>query len=281
MIEAWADNLDQQKFVEAFGFGMDSAYNVVEQIKKYKYIKTNVNGTEEVKAAAAAAAGTASASIEQPPMEEQSSKTVGQKEPVVKNYDELFQKIAYSQFYDIFTDYNHDKMSRDRAIAQLQKSTVDAIIKSDPSSFTSYDYNKLSEEFYKFMKKVVRNMALDEGKRVDGRKLNELRDISCKVDMYKALHGSALFQRGQTQVLASVTLDSDDSMYRADTIFNMMSPSLTNFDKNFMLHYEFPSSATNEIARVGGKADRREIGHGALAGGLFYRFFLVEGGGSL
>jgi polyribonucleotide nucleotidyltransferase len=83
--------------------------------------------------------------------------------------------------------------------------------------------------------------------------------------MYNTLHGSALFQRGQTQVLCSVTLDSPDSMYRSDAIFNMMSPSLTNFDKKFMLHYDFPSFATNEIARVGGRSDRREIGHGALA----------------
>jgi hypothetical protein len=54
-------------------------------------------------------------------------------------------------------------------------------------------------------------------------------------------------------------------MYKSDAIVNMMSPSLTNFNKNFMLHYEFPAYAVNEIARVGGRSDRREIGHGALA----------------
>ena len=100
---------------------------------------------------------------------------------------------------------------------------------------------------------------------MDGRGLDDLRPISCDINLYNSLHGSALFQRGQTQVLASVTFDSPESMYRAESIANMMSPSLTTFNKNFMLHYEFPSFATNEIARVGGRADRREIGHGALA----------------
>ncbi len=70
------------------------------------------------------------------------------------------------------------------------------------------------------------------------RKLDQVRPISCSTNMYDALHGSALFQRGQTQVLCSVTLDSPDSMYKSDIIFNMMSPSITTFDKNFMLHYE-------------------------------------------
>jgi polyribonucleotide nucleotidyltransferase len=119
--------------------------------------------------------------------------------------------------------------------------------------------------FFKFVKAVIRNLIFDEQKRVDGRAFDALRPISCKINMYNSLHGSALFQRGQTQVLASVTFDSPDSMYRADSVAQMMSPSLTNFHKNFMLHYEFPSFATNEIARIGGRADRREIGHGALA----------------
>ena len=83
--------------------------------------------------------------------------------------------------------------------------------------------------------------------------------------MYNSLHGSALFQRGQTQVLASITFDSPAAMYNSDSVANMMSPSLTNFNKNFMLHYEFPAFATNEIGRIGGRSDRREIGHGALA----------------
>ncbi len=108
-------------------------------------------------------------------------------------------------------------------------------------------------------------MIFDEQKRVDGRAFDALRPITCKINMYNSLHGSALFQRGQTQVLASVTFDSPDAMYRADSVAQMMSPSLTNLNKNFMLHYEFPSFATNEIARIGGRADRREIGHGALA----------------
>jgi polyribonucleotide nucleotidyltransferase len=66
-------------------------------------------------------------------------------------------------------------------------------------------------------------------------------------------------------VLCTITFDSPDSMYKQDNIMDMMSPSLTNFDKKFMLHYNFPSYAVNDISRLMLRADRREIGHGALA----------------
>jgi polyribonucleotide nucleotidyltransferase len=130
----------------------------------------------------------------------------------------------------------------------------------------------MSDLFTKFVKKVVRRLVLEENKRVDGRSLDEIRPISCKVNLYNSLHGSALFQRGQTQVLSSITFDSLDSMYKMDSIVNMISPSITVY-KNFMLHYEFPSFATNEISKIGGRVDRREIGHGALAEKSVYPLF--------
>jgi polyribonucleotide nucleotidyltransferase len=79
--------------------------------------------------------------------------------------------------------------------------------------------------------------------------------------MFERLHGSALFQRGQTQVLASVTFDTPDSAFRPDVISALTS---TIGRKAFMLHYEFPPFATNEIG-AGRGANRREVGHGALA----------------
>ena len=97
--------------------------------------------------------------------------------------------------------------------------------------------------------------------RCDGRKLSELRNISCQTDLFKPLHGSALFQRGQTQVLCTVTLDSPDSALKMDTVSILASGVK---EKNFFLHYEFPPYATNETGKAG-VTGRRELGHGALA----------------
>ena len=145
-------------------------------------------------------------------------------------------------------------------LKSYEAKNVDAALKAD-----FYNYQTLSDYFSRRVRNVFRDLILDEEKRCDGRKLDQLRPIECKSNLYEALHGSGLFQRGQTQVLCSLTFDSPESMYKSNTVSRMMSPSLTNFDKNFMLHYEFPAYAVNEIARIGGRADRREIGHGALA----------------
>ncbi|CAF0929476.1 unnamed protein product [Brachionus calyciflorus] len=269
MIEGWADNLDQNKFTDALEFGAEHAYKVVEEIKRLKLNRENRNVKKDTSLLSVTSEDEAIdgkqvsfTEIETPKQSIEPTST--------QEIENVFQALAYSHLYDIFTDYEHDKISRDNAITQVKNSVINSIQKSslnpdEISPGSSYSYSALNEIFYKFVRKVVRDLALNESKRVDGRKLHELRPISCKSNLYPSLHGSGLFQRGQTQVLCSVTFDSPDSMYKSDAVANMMSPSLTNFNKNFMLHYEFPSFATNEIARIGGRADRREIGHGALA----------------
>lgn len=273
MIEGWADNLDQNKFVEALEIGCDHAYQVVEQIRATKLEKENPN----LKAEGSLLSVASQDELFDTPkinLNESLTPKLSSDPEANQEIENLFQALAYSHLYDIFTDYEHDKLSRDNAITQVKNSVINAIIKTktDPEqpSGSAYSYSTLNDLFYKFVRKVVRNLALQESKRVDGRKLHELRPISCKSNLYPSLHGSGLFQRGQTQVLCSVTFDSPDSMYRSDAVANMMSPSLTNFNKNFMLHYEFPSFATNEISRIGGRADRREVGHGALAEKALY-----------
>lgn len=82
------------------------------------------------------------------------------------------------------------------------------------------------------------------------------------MDVYKPLHGSAIFQRGQTQVLCTVTFDSLESAFRGDPISQLVGDS--SKDKRFLLQYEFPPYATNEISTGRGQ-NRRELGHGALA----------------
>lgn len=99
--------------------------------------------------------------------------------------------------------------------------------------------------------------VVDEGVRIDGRKLDELRPVSAEIGILKQAHGSALFQRGETQVLSVATLGMPRMEQMLDTI-------TTETAKTYMHHYNFPPSSVGEVGRVG-SPKRREIGHGALA----------------
>uniref|UniRef100_A0A8C8J1S6 polyribonucleotide nucleotidyltransferase n=1 Tax=Oncorhynchus tshawytscha TaxID=74940 RepID=A0A8C8J1S6_ONCTS len=150
----------------------------------------------------------------------------------------------------------HDS-TRDDAINKVRLETEEQIKEKYPHA-ESYE---VMESFNMVSKEVFRNLVLNEYRRCDGRNLTSLRNISCEADIFKPLHGSALFQRGQTQVLCSVTFDSLESSIKTDIITTALSGVK---DKNFMLHYEFPPYATNEIGKMSGM-NRRELGHGALA----------------
>jgi polyribonucleotide nucleotidyltransferase len=104
---------------------------------------------------------------------------------------------------------------------------------------------------------VMRDMVLSEGRRLDGRKLDEIRQIWCEVDYLPRVHGSGLFTRGETQVLSTVTLGTAKDAQGVDQVFDQT-------DKRFFLHYSFPPFSTGEAKFLRG-ASRREIGHGYLA----------------
>ncbi len=106
-------------------------------------------------------------------------------------------------------------------------------------------------------KEAMRNLILDEGKRLDGRATNEVRPIWCEVDYLPGAHGSAIFTRGETQSLATVTLGTKLDMKEMDEV-------LIQEDQQFVLHYNFPPFATGEAKPQRG-VGRREIGHGNLA----------------
>ncbi len=106
-------------------------------------------------------------------------------------------------------------------------------------------------------KKAMRNMILDEGKRLDGRRTDEIRPIACEVDYLPAAHGSALFTRGETQALATVTLGTKLDEKVKDEV-------LVQGSEQFVLHYNFPPFSTGE-AKASRGLSRREIGHGHLA----------------
>ena len=107
------------------------------------------------------------------------------------------------------------------------------------------------------MKKAMRNMILDEGKRLDGRKTDEIRPIWCEVGVLPCAHGSAVFTRGETQSMTTVTLGTKLDEKMIDEVLNQGS-------EQFVLHYNFPPFSTGE-AKPARSLSRREIGHGNLA----------------
>uniref|UniRef100_A0A8C8VEH8 polyribonucleotide nucleotidyltransferase n=1 Tax=Pelusios castaneus TaxID=367368 RepID=A0A8C8VEH8_9SAUR len=170
---------------------------------------------------------------------------------------EYVKQLASEKIYQVYTEISHDKISRDEEINNIRLDVEEQLKEKFPEA----EPYEIIESFNVVSKDVFRNLILKEYTRCDGRDLTSLRNISCEVDMFKTLHGSALFQRGQTQVLCTVTFDSLESSVKSDLITTVVSGIK---DKNFMLHYEFPPYATNEIGKVTG-VNRRELGHGALA----------------
>lgn len=117
--------------------------------------------------------------------------------------------------------------------------------------------NEISGAFKALTKKIVRHRTLTEHVRIDGRGLRDIRTLSAEVGVLPRVHGSALFQRGETQILGVSTLNMLDMEQKLDTL----SPETT---KRYMHNYNFPPYSTGETGRVG-SPKRREIGHGALA----------------
>uniref|UniRef100_A0A674PFI7 polyribonucleotide nucleotidyltransferase n=1 Tax=Takifugu rubripes TaxID=31033 RepID=A0A674PFI7_TAKRU len=170
---------------------------------------------------------------------------------------EHVRQVASESIYAVFTDSTHDKISRDEAINKVRLETEENIKDRYPQA----EPFEVIESFNTVCKEIFRNLVLNEYRRCDGRELTALRNISCEVDLFKPLHGSALFQRGQTQVCRYNQVrgneSSKDEIENEYLVFGIK-------DKNFMLHYEFPPYATNETGKVAG-LNRRELGHGALA----------------
>jgi polyribonucleotide nucleotidyltransferase len=116
---------------------------------------------------------------------------------------------------------------------------------------------QVNEVLHTLERRIMRNLALEEGQRIDGRKFDEVRDIFCEVGVLPRTHGSALFTRGETQALGIVTLGSMGDEQRIETYDG-------DEFRPFMLHYNFPPYSVGEARRLGGPG-RREIGHGGLS----------------
>ncbi len=147
-----------------------------------------------------------------------------------------------------------DKAARASGVKELRQSVLTQLAAEFPDKAKDI-VAELDEIEYR----VMRAQVLEKGERVDGRDLDTIRPISIEVGLLPRAHGSALFQRGETQALASVTLGTADDEQRIDSI-----DVLGETTKSFMLHYNFPPYSTGEVKMIRGTS-RREIGHGALA----------------
>ncbi len=155
------------------------------------------------------------------------------------------------------------KAARSEAVDALRKAVLDThfALKTD-GTFGVYQESfknrvMAKEAFKRLEEKVTRRLIAEEGIRADGRQPREIRPIAAKVGLFPRTHGSALFQRGETQSICSVTLGTGKDEQIIDGL-------LPEYSKKFTLHYNFPPFSTGEAKRIAAPG-RREIGHGALA----------------
>ena len=150
-----------------------------------------------------------------------------------------------------------EKEERDEKVSALSEEIEKAIAEKMGEEVIEERAQEIGEAIYKLEKKCVRDMIFYEHKRVDGRAIDEIRPLSCEVGVLPRTHGSAIFTRGQTQVLSVVTLGMMSEEQELDGID-------TEKSKRYMHQYNFPAYSVGE-ARASRGPGRREIGHGALA----------------
>ena len=150
--------------------------------------------------------------------------------------------------------YTEGKVARSKAVDALREEVKTAVLEKFPEA----DKFAINQAFDYVQKKSFRVNILEKQKRVDGRGYQDLRPISCEVGVLPRAHGSAIFQRGETQALALATLAPIEEAQMIDAYGGGEQ------SKRFLLHYNFPPFSVGETGRFGG-ASRREIGHGALA----------------
>jgi polyribonucleotide nucleotidyltransferase len=187
-------------------------------------------------------------------VEQVGKKEIREFEEAVKD-ESLYQSIhelAYDKVYAV-AKAGSSKKERSAAFAEIKEA-----VKASFSEEELEEKGKLIGSYYsKVEKEAVRNLTLDEGLRLDGRKTDEIRPIWCEIDYLPSTHGSGIFTRGETQVLSTVTLGTS----REANIIDM--PSLEG-EETFYLHYNFPPFSTGEARPIRGTS-RREVGHGNLA----------------
>ena len=166
---------------------------------------------------------------------------------------EMFEAIKEFAIDDVKVALDtDDKRIRDEALRPIYAAVHEKFDEVYPD-----DIAKIDDCMYKLQKFIVRRWLLDEGKRVDGRGIDEIRPLNAEVDLLSRVHGSGMFTRGQTQCLSITTLGPMSDVQMLDGIDN-------ETEKRYIHHYNFPSYSVGETRPSRGPG-RREIGHGALA----------------
>ena len=174
-----------------------------------------------------------------------------------ENHDEelkeRIQKETYDKVYSVAAE-GLGKEERSNRFKKIKQDWIDGLKEEE---LEKYDSNLIGVYYHDVEKKAVRTLVLNEKKRLDGRKTDEIRPIWCEIDYLPSPHGSAIFTRGETQSLTTVTLGTLQDVNRLDGV------TFQGHEK-FYLHYNFPPFSTGEARMLRGTS-RREIGHGNLA----------------
>ena len=233
MVEGEMDEISEDDMVSALEFAFDAIKEIVAGIQGLVSQRDERDGAPE-------------------PLE---YSTVAADDALVQQvYDRIKDDVNthLHKDYDKASFYGGVKEIRDALVADMfgesddQKDEVDGHSVSD-----------VKEAFKAAESRVMREMILDDGRRLDGRKTDEIRDIWTEVDTLPKVHGSAVFTRGETQALVMVTLGTGRDVQAVDQLFDQV-------DKRFYLHYNFPPFSVGETKFLRGPS-RREIGHGNLA----------------
>ena len=233
MVEAGANQLPERDIIEAIDFGYEAVRDLIQaQLNLIAEL-----GIEMV--------------TETPPQEDQT----------LLNF---ITSRATDAVKEIIGRFEKDKNVRDAALDEVKKSIVAEIatLPEDDSIRVATKTNSkaLGNNFKALTKKLMRRQIIEDGVRIDGRRLDEVRPVSCSVDLLpKRVHGSGLFNRGLTQVLSACTLGTPGD---AQTLLDDLQPDLQK--KRYLHHYNFPPYSVGETKPLRAPG-RREIGHGALA----------------
>jgi len=222
MVESGAFEVSEEKVVEALEFGHDQVRKIVGAIKElHSQLKPK--------------------------------KVVVEPLPFDQGIYDSIKKTYGPRLLDALNTQKHPKKESYHLVDELLEEIVKPIPEEDEEKLklTKRAFERLREEFF-------RAEVLKAKRRPDGRAFDQIRQITCEAGLLPRVHGSALFTRGETQALATLTLGTKEDMQRLDLLFEQ------DTFKRFMLHYNFPPFSVGEVKMLRG-AGRREIGHGALA----------------
>lgn len=176
--------------------------------------------------------------------------------PAANPFDAVLREKAYQRMED--AKVAGIKADRRDARSELKAALIAEFFPADAATTAEgWTREQFSAAFYNLESRVFRDLILNKKQRLDGRKPEDLRAVSCEVGILPRVHGSALFTRGETQSLATITLGTARDTQRVDGLFD-------EYQKRFMLDYNFPPYSVGECRPIRGPG-RREIGHGALA----------------